>query len=130
MKKSNVNLKVLTCLLLLLIAVENAQAQQLRIGSIEYFGTKDVDVDKVKRSLTVHEGDQMSLESLSSLISQVKASVRNAIGSDATDVAPVCCDIHDGWIIYIGLPGKNSQTLKYNALPLDTIDFPPEVLAL
>ncbi len=130
MKKSNLNVKALTCLLLLLIAIENAQSQQLRIGSIEYFGTKAVDVDKVKRSLTVHEGDQMSLESLSSLITQVKASVKKSIGSDATDVAPVCCDIHDGWTIYIGLPGKNSQTLKYNALPQETIDFPPEAVTL
>ena len=130
MKKSNLNLKVLTCLLLILVAVENAHAQRLRIGSIEYFGTKDIDVEKVKRSLSAHEGEEMNLESLPDLIAQIKVAVKTSIGAEPTEVAPVCCDIHDRWIVYVGLPGKNSLRFKYNALPEGTMHFPPEVLTL
>jgi hypothetical protein len=129
MKKCNVSLKVLFCLLLL-VAVENAHAQRIRIGYIEYFGTKDIDVEKVKRSLSPHEGEEMNLESLPDLIIQIKAAVKTSIGAPPTDVAPICCDIHDRWIIYIGLPGKNSRTLTYNASPQGTIHFPPDVVTL
>jgi len=130
MKKSNLNLKVLTCLLLLLVAVENAHAQRLRIGSIEYFGTKDIDVEKVKRSLSAHEGEEMNLESLPALITQIKTAVKTSIGAEPTEVAPVCCDVHDRWIIYVGLPGKNSRTLTYNASPKSTVHFPTDVVML
>src|ERR1044072_3444228 len=130
MKKSNLNLKVLTCLLLLLVAVENAHAQQIRIGSIQYFGTKDIDVEKVKRSLSTHEGEEMNLEGLPDLLTQIKVAVKTSIGAEPTDVAPICCDIHDRWIIYIGLPAKNSRTLTYNASPQGTIHFPPDVVTL
>src|ERR1044071_7186516 len=130
MKKSNLTLKVLFCLVLLHVADENAHAQRMRIGSLEYFGTKDIDVEKVKRSLSAHEGEEMNLESVPDLITQIRAAVKTSIGAEPTDVAPICCDIHDRWIIYIGLPGKNSRTLTYNASPQGTIHFPPDVITL
>ena len=126
----NVNLKVLSCLVLLIVAVENARAQQLRVGSIEYFGTRKIDVDKVKRSLTAHEGEQMNLENLPNLIREIRATVNKSIGADPTDVDPVCCDVHDRWIIYVGLPGKNSRTPRYNELPKGRTHFPAEVVSL
>ena len=130
MNKSNLNLKVLSSLLLFVVAVENAHAQRIRIGSIEYFGTKDIEFEKVKESLSPHEGEEMNLESLPALITQIKEAVKTSTGAEPTDVAPICCDIHDRWIIYIGLPGKNSRTLTYNASPQGTIHFPPDVVTL
>ncbi|HEY6247723.1 MAG TPA: hypothetical protein VIX17_27515 [Pyrinomonadaceae bacterium] len=130
MKKFNLNLQVITCLVLLLVVGENVHAQRIRIGSIEYFGTKDIDVEKVKRSLSAHEGEEMNLEGLPDLITQIKVAVKTSIGAEPTDVAPVCCDIQDRWIVYVGFPGKNSQRFEYNAMPEGTLHFPPEVLTL
>jgi len=64
------------------------------------------------------------------LMTQIKVAVKTSIGAEPTDVAPICCDIQDRWIIYIGLPGKNSRTLTYNASPQGAIHFPPDVVTL
>ena len=118
--------KVLACLLFLAwAAVTNGQ--QVRIGSIEYFGTRQVDVDKVKSSLPVHEGDMLALDKFPSLIPELRNAVKLAIGREASDVAPGCCDENGNWFIYIGLPGKNVQSFHPSPAPRGTIQFPSEI---
>ncbi len=124
------SLKAFSCLIFLLVVLTTVHAQQLRVGSLEYFGTKDVDVEKVRRSLNALEGEQMNLEDLPKLTTQVKTSVKSTIGAEPTDVATVCCDGHDRWTIYIGLTGKNSQPIKYNPTPKGKVHFQPEVVTL
>ena len=118
--------KLLACLLFLAwAAVTNGQ--QVRIGSIEYFGTRQVDVDKVKSSLPVHEGDMLALDKFPSLIPELRNAVKLAIGREASDVAPGCCDENGNWFIYIGLPGTNVQSFHLNPAPGGTIRFPAEI---
>ena len=136
---SNLNLKssVLNSLLtviasLLLLSAVKAQPQkpQMRIGDVEYFGTKGVDVQKVKTDLPMHEGEELSFDAVPDLISRGKASVRASIGREPTDLGPVCCDAHDKWIFYIGLPGRNVEVIRHNPQPKGATSFPPEVLTL
>ena len=118
--------KLLACLLFLAwAAVTNGQ--QVRIGSIEYFGTRQVDVDKVKSSLPVHEGDMLALDKFPSLIPELRNAVKLAIGREASDVAPGCCDENGNWFIYIGLPGTNVQSFHLNPAPGGAIRFPAEI---
>ena len=121
--------KLLACLLFLAwTAVANGQ--QGRIGSIEYFGTKQVDVDKVKSSLPMHEGDMLTVDKFPGLIPELRNAVKLAIGHDATDVAPGCCDENGNWFIYIGLPGTNVQSLHLTPEPRGTIRFLPGIETL
>jgi hypothetical protein len=124
------NLKWIVCLLLSATVCAQAQKPQIKIGDIEYFGTKAVDVEKVRTTLPVHEGDELSLDALPDLISRVEAAVKNSTNQEPTDVASVCCDGHDSWIIYIGLPGRNIERIRYNSPPSGSIQFPAEVLKL
>jgi len=117
-------------LFLLTAAAAQAQKQQIRIGDIEYFGLKGIDVEKLKTELPIHEGDELSLDTLPDLIVRTRAAVKKSVGQEPTDVGPVCCDAHDSWIIYIGLPGQNVEIVRYNSPPKSSIQFPAEVLTL
>jgi hypothetical protein len=121
--------KPLACLLFLACAAVT-NGQQVRIGSIEYFGTRKVNVDKVKSSLPVHEGDMLAVDKFPSLIPELRNAVELAIGHEATDVAPGCCDKNGNWFIYIGLPGTNVQSLRLAPTPRGTIRFPAEIETL
>ena len=113
--------------LLFLACAEVTHAQQVKIGIIDYFGTKQIDVAKVKSSMPVHEGDMVTFDNFPNLIIEMKAAVERITGKEPTDVAPGCCDKNGNWYIYIGLPGKNIQSLHYNAAPRGTIRFPAEI---
>jgi hypothetical protein len=92
--------------LLFLACAEVTHAQQVKIGIIDYFGTKQIDVAKVKSSMPVHEGDMVTFDNFPNLIIEMKAAVERITGKEPTDVAPGCCDENGNWYIYIGLPGK------------------------
>jgi len=117
-------------LFLLTAVAAQAQKQQIRIGDIEYFGLKGIDIEKVKKELPIHEGDELTLDALPDLIFRTRAAVKKSIGQEPTDVGPVCCDAHDSWIFYVGLPGQNVGVVRYNSPPKGSIQFPAEVLTL
>jgi hypothetical protein len=73
---------VAICLLLFAIPA-HAQNQRIRIGKIEFFGTKGVEVEKVKADLTVHEGEELSFAALPELITHVRSSVKESSGEEA-----------------------------------------------
>ena len=129
MKSEILNLRFVGLLVLTAVAVQ-AQNQQIRIGDIECFGTKGVAVDRIKSALPIHEGDELSLDAFPDLVFRAKAAVKASIGQEATDLGPVCCDAHDSWIVYIGLPGQNLEVIRYNSSPKGAIHFPPEVVTL
>jgi hypothetical protein len=121
---------IIVCLLLMLAIHAHAQDQEIRIGRIEFFGTKGIDLDRVKASLPVRENDKLLFSTLPDLIIRLKTSVRESTGHDPTDVNPVCCDTHDNWIIYIGLHGSNLESFQYQSPPTGTLKFPPQVVTL
>ena len=59
-----------------------------RIGDIEFFGYKGIDIAKVRKALPVHEGDAYSDRTKS----QVRQAMTGVIGKEPTDVAAICCD--------------------------------------
>ena len=127
-KTPGVPMKIgLLAFLLCVACAAVTSGQQVRIGSIEYFGTKQVAVEKVKSSLPVHEGDMLEFDKFPDLIPELRNAVKIAIGHEATDVATGCCDANGNWFIYIGLPGKNVQSFHPSPAPRGTIQFPSEI---
>ena len=117
----------LTALIALLAYAVGANAQNVKIAFIDYYGTKQVDVGKVKSLMPVHEGDTVSLDKFPYWILEMKSAVERVTGKEPTDVAPGCCDQNGDWYVYIGLPGTNAQPLQYNVAPTAKIRFPPAV---
>jgi len=116
-----------TAFLALITCAVGASAQDVKIGFIDYFGTRQVDVKKVKSAMPVHEGETVSLDKLPVWIIDIKSAVERVTGKEPTDVAPGCCDQNGNWYVYIGLPGTNVQPLHYNVAPKGKIQFPAEI---
>ncbi len=98
--------------LLVLLGVMPAIASG-RIGDIEFFGYKGLDIAKVRKALPVHEGDAYSDRTKS----QVRQAVAGVIGKDSTDVAAICCDDKGNRLLFVGLPGASNIGFAYNPEP-------------
>ena len=99
---------------------------QDRISAIEFFGYGGLDVDAVRRTLSVHAGDT----GIEQRKQQVREAVRRATGRDATDVTAVCCDEHGNSVLFVGLPGNSSRTFSHNAPAIGPDRLPPSFVAL
>jgi hypothetical protein len=117
----------LTLFLLLIASAVDANAQQVKVGFIDYFGTNQVDVERVKSAMPVHEGDEILLDKFPYFIIDMKTAVEKVTGKEPTDVAPGCCDQAGNWYFYIGLSGRNTEPLHYNVAPTRKVRFPKEI---
>jgi hypothetical protein len=82
--------RIVPWLLLLLAIPTRGQNQQIRVGEVEYFGAKGVDLEKVKASLPIHEGEELSFDALPDSISQRIAGIeehrlQELVGSNNID---------------------------------------------
>jgi hypothetical protein len=118
------------CLLLFFAISTQAQDQEIRIGKIEYFGTKRIDMSRVRSSQPVKENATFSFSMLPDLVTRLKATILESTGHAPTDIDTVCCDANDNWLIYIGLYGANLEVFKYRPAPTVTLTFPPHVVML
>jgi len=99
-------------LLLVLLGAAPAIASD-RIGDIEFFGYKGLDMAKIRETLSVHEGDEYSERTES----QVRRAVAATIGKEPTGVNAVCCDEKGNRLLFIGLPGASYKSFVYNLEP-------------
>jgi hypothetical protein len=121
---------VLVAVWLALAAPVSAQNNEPRpIGAIDFFGMLGVDVGGVRAALPLHEGDVLAADS-DDPRARVAAAVRQAIGRDPTDVAIVCCDERQQWLLFIGLPGTSSKPMTYQSAPTSSIRLPTAVITL
>jgi hypothetical protein len=112
-------------LLLFLVCAIAARSAD-RIGYIEFFGYKGLDLAAIRKAMPVHEGDAYS--------GQVKIQVRQAlaaaIGKPPTDVAAICCDEKGNRLVFIGLPGASSKSFVYNPDPQGKERLPAAIMDL
>jgi hypothetical protein len=111
---------------LLLIVVGAAPAIANRIGDIEFFGYKGLDVAKIRRTMPVHEGAEYSDRTKK----EVRQAVAAMIGKEPTDVAAICCDEKGNTLLFIGLPGASNKSFVYNAGPEGDERLPSEILGV
>ncbi|MEJ7608131.1 MAG: hypothetical protein WKF37_18165 [Bryobacteraceae bacterium] len=97
-----------------------------RIGDIEFFGYKGLDIEKIRKALPVREGDEYSDRSKN----EVRQAVAGALGKDPTDVAAICCDERGNRLLFIGLPGTLNKGFIYNAEPKGKERLPSNIMDL
>ena len=114
-------------IVMLLAVGTSAQEQSKRIGEIEFFGYAGIDLTDLRSSLPFHEGDEFRIETAEEQLKQASEAAKQATGQSPTDIAPVCCDYQNNWIIYLGLAGK---TMSYNPVPKGTVRFPVRISQL
>jgi hypothetical protein len=109
-----------------------SQDKPQHIGIIDFYGYAGLDLGKIRAALPLHEGDNFSAspDSVFKLIEQVGEAVKSATGRPPTGVAPVCCDSHGDWIVYVGLPGNSVKDLQDNPAPKGTERLPADIVTL
>jgi hypothetical protein len=112
-------------LLLILLGVAPVIARD-RIGDIEFFGYKGLDIANIRRTLPVHEGDEYSDRTKS----QVRAAMAGVIGKEPTDVAAICCDEEGNRLLFVGLPGASNKGFVYNPEPTGKERLPSDIIKL
>jgi len=109
--------------LLVILGVAPAVAKD-RIGDIEFFGYKGIDVTEIRRTLPVHEGDEYS--------DRTKGGVRRAVaaitGKEPTDVAAICCDEKGDRLLFIGLLGGSNKGFTYNPEAKGSVRLPSSII--
>lgn len=94
-----------------------AQSETMRVGSIDFFGTKGVKVAAVRAAMPVQPGDTISMSDPEPVKHAIDAAVLRIAGKPPTDVSATCCGADGGLLIYIGLPGQNSHSLAHLPVP-------------
>lgn len=114
----------------LFLASVLAQDKPLTIGTIEFFGYSHLNLDQIKTGLPLHEGDVIAIEDFPATKEKIVQSVRRGIGRDATGVTFTCCDDRGRLMIFVGLPGKSTQSFQYNPRPKGSARLPRSILEL
>src|ERR1043166_4684716 len=99
----------LVMLIVVAIGGEPAASDRRPLAEIDFFGYKGLDLAAVRAALPFPEGDSFPPARVKSdeLKRQVGVAIKAVIGREPTDVAFVCCDAKQHYMVYIGLPGES-----------------------
>ena len=109
-------------------APAQVELREARVGLIDFFGYAGLDVERVRASMPIREGETFpSLVALKATRPKIEEAVRRVTGRTATDVDFVSPG-RGVWLVYVGLSGRNVKSLTYNPAPKGTARLPPEAL--
>jgi hypothetical protein len=97
-----------------------------RIGDIEFFGYKGLNVLTVRSALPVHDGDAYA----ASTRQRIRTAVEHVLGRAPTDVAAICCNDHGDRVLFIGLSGRSVKAFAYNTAPTGDERLPTSIMDL
>lgn|SRR5579871_195146 len=98
-----------------------------RVGDIEFFGYKGMDLEAVRRAIPVQVGGTYSGDDTKG---RIRKAIAEALGHAATDVQAICCDEHGDRVVFIGLPGSSSKSFATTPAPRGTLRLANEIVAL
>jgi hypothetical protein len=122
--------------LLILVAILTATApafpqdESFPIGTIEFYGHTGFDVNRIRATLPLREGQRLSQASKERVVARVRKAIKRATGREPSDVAPVCCDDRGRLVIYIGLHGESVRQTIYNPSPRGPARLPRAALKI
>ena len=118
--------------LLLFTSIICGQDSARRIGAIDFFGYQGLDVNRVRSSLPIHEGDPFDASDPKAFetIKRIRETLKASTGKLPTDVNPVCCDSQGNWMIFIGLGGNSIRSTKYHDTPKGNVNLPSRIVNL
>ena len=119
-------------LILLFASIVSAQDNAKRIGAIDFFGYSGIDLNKVRASLPIREGEPFEAidSKVFETIERIKESIKTSTGKPPTEVAPVCCDAQGNYLIFIGLAGNSNRKTFFHPVPKGKISLPSSIVSL
>ena len=102
------------------------------MAAVDFFGYKGLDVAAIRPALPFQEGDSFPPAKVHTdeLKKQVAAAIKQIIGREPTDVAFVCCDAKQHYLVYIGLPGESYEAIAFNPAPMGDARLPKDAVKL
>jgi hypothetical protein len=102
------------------------------LAAVDFFGYKGVDVAAIRPALPFQQGDSFPPPKVHTdeLKTQVAAAIKKIIGREPTDVAFVCCDAKQHYLVYIGLPGESYEAIAFNRAPMGDARLPKDAVKL
>lgn len=109
-------------------APAQAELREARVRLIDFFGYAGLDVDRVRAAMPIREGETFpTLVALKATRPKIEEAVRRVTGRPATDVDFVSPGRGE-WFVYVGLSGRNVNSLSYNRAPKGTARLPREAV--
>lgn len=118
---------------MLTAAVARVPAADRRpLAAVDFFGYKGLDVAAIRAALPFHEGDLFPPANVHSdqLKKQVASAIKQIVGREPTDVAFLCCDANQHYLVYIGLPGASYEALGFDPAPTGSARLPKDAVKL
>jgi hypothetical protein len=113
-----------------ILAARELRAQEFKIGSIDFYGTKRVSLSDIQRVLTFKAGDPIVLTGGRPAYlteSERKISVLPGVKDVRTTV--VCCDAGNNIVIFIGIEETEQTRGSFRASPNGAVRLPADVVA-
>lgn len=122
----------LLILVAILIATAPALSQEesFPIGAIEFYGHAGVDADRLRSALLLRVGDQVVSGTKQKIVADITRAIKQKIGRDVADVAPVCCDERGRLLVYVGLRDESAPQTVYNAEPRGSARLSPTAITV
>lgn len=130
MRTTSIALLAATALFTAPLSAQRAEPRPL--GEVDFFGSKGVDVAAVRAALPFHVGEQFPPAGVHAdpLKRQVSDIVKQITGRPATDVAFLCCDDKQHYMIYVGLQGESYEQLRLDPAPTGSARLPTKAMKL
>src|SRR5436853_417786 len=125
----NIFAKVICCIFLC-VGYVTSQEQQIRVGAIEFYGYKGIDVAPIRAALPIKDGATFSMAAMDDVKRQIKQAVKRVTGYEPARAPMTCCDAQGNWNVFIPLNGLNNKPIAYKPVPTGTVLMPQAALDL
>lgn len=99
-----------------------------RISSIDFYGVRGLDVDALRKSLAIHEGDLLSRAEANAFKQKPETRFPPVPQIAHVRVSYVCCDEHGGIAVFIGVQEAGSPQLQFRPVPTGAVRLPPDLV--
>ena len=99
---------------------------ETRIGGIEFFGFRDLDIAAIRKAVSAAE-DAPSPKKTRAVL---QGTVKSIVGTDPTDIVIVCCDEAGRRWVYVGLAGSTYKQIRLRSKPREPLRLPRDLLSL
>jgi hypothetical protein len=103
----------------------DAEKSEYTLTGIYFFGCNGSHVDEVKAAIPIHVGEKLDMNNLKQIKNKFWNAVWQSTRCSPTDVALIMNGNHE-LTVYIGLPGRDVQEVKYNVVGKEPLTLPEE----
>ncbi|WP_332737560.1 HEAT repeat domain-containing protein [Flavihumibacter sp.] len=101
-------------------------AQWTLISTIDVFGNRKIPSDSILSYISLKEGD--SINPVSFKPDSIISALKTIPGIRDVTVSPVCCDVRNGYSIYIGIAETGANLLTYRSAPKHDLRLSDDIM--